>query len=149
MPDLIFISEPQIYQNDVEQVMMYLRGEYNFALKSADKYDPDLPLVKSKAYGGTMLLWKLCHDPFITIHPVSSPSILPVIFSPPGCPTSVHVSVYLPTHGQDSKFLEDLSTLVVCIEELLEIYSDAPVFLRGDFNVNARNITRSDLLSHF
>ena len=79
-----------------------------------DLYDPELPLVKSKAYGGTMVLWKLCHDPFITVHHLTSSSFLPVIFSPPGSPVSVHVSIYLPTHGQDSRFMEDLSSLIVC-----------------------------------
>ena len=149
LPDLIFISEPQIYQNDIDLIMLHLRGEYNFSLNSDDKFDLDLPLVKSKANGGTMILWKLCHDPFITIHPVSTSSILPIIFNPPGSPISIHVSVYLPTHGQDSKFVEDLSTLVVCLDELLELFPEAPIFLRGDFNVNVRNIKRTDLLSHF
>ena len=96
-----------------------------------------------------MVLWKQCHDPYISLHPVSSPSILPVIFSPPGSPVSLHISVYLPTHGQDNKFLEDLSSLDVCLGELLEQYPHAPIFLRGDFNVNIRNNKRFDLLKHF
>ena len=148
-PDLIFISEPQIYQNDVELTMVHLRGEYNFALNSADNYDPELPLVKPRAFGGTMVLWKLCHEPSVSIHPVSSPSILPLIFSPPNNPVSIHISVYLPTHGQDNKFVEELASLVVCIQELSELFPGAPVFLRGDFNVNAKNIKRSALLTHF
>ena len=129
--------------------MVHMRGEYHFALNSADKYDPELPIVKAKATGGTMVLWKVCHDPSIRIHPVSSPSILPIIFSPPNCPTSIHISVYLPTHGKDSKFVEELASLVVCIEELLDRHPQAPIFLRGDFNVNAKNIKRSALLNHF
>ena len=114
-----------------------------------DLYDPELPLVKSKAYGGTMVLWKLCHDPFITVHHLTSSSFLPVIFSPPGSPVSIHVSIYLPTHGQDSRFMEDLSSLIVCLEELTELHPEAPLFLWGDFNVSDRNIKRTDLLSHF
>ena len=43
--------------------MVALQGEYCFALNSHDKYDPELPLVKTKANGGTMVLWKVCHDP--------------------------------------------------------------------------------------
>ena len=148
-PDLIFISEPQIYQNDVNMAMLHLQGEYNFALNSADSFDPELPLIKPKATGGTMVMWKHCHDPFISVHPTSSPAILPVIFSPPDSPLSVHVSIYLPTHGQESKFLEDLSTLHVCLDELLELYPQAPIFIRGDFNVNVKNTKRSDLLNIF
>ena len=93
-PDPIFISEPQIYQNDVKTPMALLQGEYCFALNSADKYDPELPLVKTKAHGGTMILWKSCHDPYLSLHPVSSPSILPVIFNPPHSSVSIHVAVY-------------------------------------------------------
>ena len=129
--------------------MVHLRGEYNFNLNSADKYDPELPLVKPKAYGGTMVLWKLCLDSSVTIHPVSSPSILPIIFSPPNNPVSIHVSVYLPTHGQDNRFVEELSSLVVCLQELSELFPQAPIYLRGDFNVNVNNSKRSALLRHF
>ena len=38
--------------------MLHLRGEYDFALNSADLLDPELPLVKAKAHGGTMVMWK-------------------------------------------------------------------------------------------
>ena len=89
MVDLIFICEPQIYQCDVDLNMNHLQGEYCHALNSTDKYDPDLPLVKPKAHGGTMVLWKIQHDPYISVHPVSSAAILPVIFNPPNSPTSL------------------------------------------------------------
>ena len=129
--------------------MVHLQGEYCFVLNSHDKYDPELPLVKTKANGGTMVLWKVCHDPYISLHPVSSPSILPVIFNPPHSLLSIHVAVYLPTHGQDSKFVEELSCLEVCLKELHDLFPNAPVFLRGDFNVNANNTRRSVLLENF
>ena len=149
MVDLIFICEPQIYQCDVDLNMNHLQGEYCHALNSTDKYDPDLPLVKPKAHGGTMVLWKIQHDPYISVHPVSSAAILPVIFNPTNSPTSIHIAVYLPTHGQDPKFMEELSTLEVCIQELRDLFPGAPVYLRGDFNVNAKNVKRSALLAHF
>ena len=148
-PDLIFLSEPQIYQNDVELAMKYLIGEYNYSLNSEDVLDPDLPLIKSKANGGTMLLWKQSLDPYISIHPVSSTSILPIIFSPPDSPTSIHVSVYLPTHGQDSRFVEDLATLLVCLDDLHDVHPEAPIFIRGDFNVSDRNLKRTELFDNF
>ena len=129
--------------------MLHLRGEYDFALNSADLLDPELPLVKAKAHGGTMVLWKHCHDPFIKVCQSSSTSALPFIFSPPGSPPSIHVSIYLPTHGQDSKFVEELSALDVLLQELLELQPGAPVFLRGDFNVNFKNIKRNELLHCF
>ena len=97
-PDIICIGEPQIFQHDLNIVMKPLQGEYKWSLNSADKHDPDLPFVKSKAHGGTMIMWRLCHDPYITVHSLASSSILPVIFAPPGHPVSIHVSVYLPTH---------------------------------------------------
>ena len=53
-PDLVFLSEPQIYQCDVQQTMKYLSGEYCYHLNSVDLYDPELPIVKSKAKGGTI-----------------------------------------------------------------------------------------------
>ena len=55
-PDIVLLSEPQIYACDLHQTMNYLKGEYNCSLNSLDLYDLDLPLVKSKAYGGTMVL---------------------------------------------------------------------------------------------
>ena len=140
---------PQIYLNDVDVPMAYLQGSYSYSLNSQDKYDPELPLMKPKAFGGTMILWKLSLDPYVTIHPVSSPAILPIIFTPPNSPASIHVAVYLPTHGHESKFVEELSTLEVCLHELADLLPAAPVYLRGDFNVNANNNRRVALLSHF
>ena len=147
--DFIFLSEPQIYQNDIDQVLLYLQGEYNYSLNSRDKLDPELPLVKPKAIGGCMILWKLCFDPYITVHPVPSSSILPIVFNPPGTRVSVHISIYLPTHGQDEEFIEELANLAVCLDELLDIHPDALVFLRGDFNVNDKNTKRTALLKRF
>ena len=148
-PDFIMLSKPQIYQNDIELFMTHLKREYCYSLNTADKYDPELPLVKLKAHGGTLVLWKVGHDPFISVHPVSSPSILPIIFNPPNNRISIHVAVYLPTHGQDSKFVEELSSLEVCLHELHDLYPHAPLYLRGDFNVNANNTKRTALLARF
>ena len=96
-----------------------------------------------------MVLWKVCHDPYISLHPVSSPSFLPLIFNPPNHPVSVHIAVYLPTHGQDSEFIEELTSLEVCLHELHDLFPLAPVYLRGDFNVNAKNFKRVTLLDLF
>ena len=145
-PDLIFLSEPQIFTHDVEHVMGYLKGEYSYSLNTADKYDHELSLVKNRANGGTMVCWKSCLDPYITPLPVSSPSFLPILFQPPSSPLSIH---YLPTLGQESQFIEELSKLSNTMEELEDLHPQAPIFLRGDFNVNCKIKTRKNLLEHF
>ena len=147
--DFVFISEPQVFQNDIDLLMQPLRGDYSYSLNSADLYDQDLPLVKARAHGGTMILWRTCHDPYISLHPVSTPAILPLIFSPPSNPVSIHVCVYLPTHGQDTQFVAELSTLSACLLQLLEKYPAAPIYLRGDFNVSDKNKRRTQLFQYF
>ena len=129
--------------------MKTFQGEYKCSLNSDDKYDPELPLTKSKANGGTMSLWKIEHDPFISIHPVFSSSFLPLIFDPPYCPLSIHIAVYLPTLGKESKFFEELSKLSECLDELTFKHVDAPVFIRGDVNVSNKNLKRTDLFKYF
>ena len=46
LPDLVFISEPQIYQSDVDNLMMTVKHEYCYWLNSDDLFAPDLPLQK-------------------------------------------------------------------------------------------------------
>ena len=118
-------------------------------MNSPDKNDPELPLIKSKAHGGTMVLWKTKHDPYIDIHPVVSSAFLPVIFNPPGSILSIHIAVYLPTDGQEHEFVEELSKLSVAIDELCDVHPEAPIFLRGDFNVGKNNNKRIKLFKHF
>ena len=55
-PDFIFLSEPQVFTHDADAVMEYLKGEYNYSINIADKYDHELPLIISRAQGGTMVL---------------------------------------------------------------------------------------------
>ena len=55
-PDFVMLSEPQIFMCDIEHSMSYLRGQYEFSLNSYDVYDPELPLFKVRAYGGTLIL---------------------------------------------------------------------------------------------
>ena len=119
------------------------------ALNTADKFDPELPLIRSKAHGGTMVLWKQKYDPYVLQHPVISTAFLPVIFQPPGSSASIHIAVYLPTLGQESLFLEEISKLSVTIEELKEIYPGTPIYIRGDLNVSNSNLKRTSVLNHF
>ena len=53
-PDLIFLSEANMFQCDLELNMKHFQGEYKSALNSNDLYDLDLPLNKTSSYGGTM-----------------------------------------------------------------------------------------------
>ena len=138
-----------MFQCDLDVNMKYFQGEYNAALNSDDLYLPDLPLAKSRISGGTMILWRKSLDAFVSIVPVSSSSFLPMVFSPPNHPISIHFSVYLPTAGKEWEFIDSLSKLTLCIEELNEKYPDALYYLRGDFNASSSNITRSSLLKQF
>ena len=148
-PDFIFLSEPQIFANDLDLAIRVLSSEYYSSLNSEDMIDPELPLIKSKAKGGTMILWQQKLDPYVTVFPVPSAAFLPIIFHPPELTPSIHVSVYLPTLGKELHFLEELSKLSIAMDDLSSAYPVAPVYLRGDFNVNQTNPKRNALLKHF
>ena len=100
-----------------------------------------------------MIVWKKEFDAHITVHPVTTSSFLPIIFSPPGAPVSIHIALYLPTSGKENEFIEQICLLRLTVEELLDKYPNCLIFLRGDSNVNSNNKSRfkmfSDLLSHF
>ena len=96
-----------------------------------------------------MLLWKTIYDASISILPPSSPAFLPVIFHPAGFTKSVHVAIYLPTQGLEYQFLEELTNLSRTVDELRSSYPEAPMYLRGDFNIGNNNTRRSELLNQF
>ena len=126
-PDLIFLSEPQMLQCDLELMVTYLAGDYKSSLNSHDIYDPELPLISAKPKGGTMILWKLQHHPFITVFPVASTSYIPVIFDPPDLATTIHICVYFPTNGQDQSFIDDIALLSADLQSLRRSYPDASI----------------------
>ena len=96
-----------------------------------------------------MVIWKRTIDKYISIYPVPSSSYLTVIFSPPGSPVSVHIALYLPTSGQESKFVNEISQLRIIIEEIQEKYPDCLLYLRGDCNVNIKNKDRNYIFMDF
>ena len=149
LPDLVFLSEPQIYGCDIDSITEFFRGEYCYTLNSPDKYDDTLPLHKSKAFGGTAVFWRSELHPFIDIFPVCTPSYLPIICKQPGVIPSVHVAIYLPTAGREKQFINDIAALSNTFDEISTQYPDSPIYLRGDFNVNSKNKSRSELLEHF
>ena len=148
-PDLCFLSEPQTFQCDAQPILDYIKGEYCFALNSDDLHVPELPLVKNKSVGGTLCLWKKHLDPYVSVIDLKTPSFTPLILKLPNFEISIHIAIYLPTHGKDLEFMSDLADLGICIEELQEAYPTAPLYIRGDGNVNVKNVNRVALLNHF
>ena len=146
-PSLAFISESQTFQSDISGLMQHIQGEYCFFLNSEDYHDPEIALVKNTTPGGTLLLWKKNLDPYVSIHPVQTSSFSPLVLKIPGCQTTVHIVLYLPTHGKDANFVSDFADLKNCLEELRDTYPDCLFFLRGDSNVNTKNKSRVSLLT--
>ena len=88
-------------------------------------------------------------EPYITVHPVHSSAFLPLVLKLHDTRTSVHIALYLPTHGRDAEFVSDLASLKNCIDDICTIHKDALVFIRGDSNCNQKNTNRMQLLAHF
>ena len=143
LPDLVFLSEPQVFQSHIISIMEYLKGEYCFFLNSDDLHDQYLPLTRNYSMGGTLCLWRKWLDPYVTIQQPTSPSFTPILIKVPNHQTSVHIGIYLPTHGKDTEFISDLADLSLCLEELSEKHPDAVVFVRGDGNVNNKKQKQS------
>ena len=146
---MVHLGEPQTFRFDLPKLMDIIGDDYCAELNSEDCHDYELPLYQSKSYGGTLCMWKRNIDKYITVHPVSTPSFLPVIFNPPGCPVSVHVCLYLPTSGQESQFVDQLSQLSLTLDELRDKYPGCIFFLRGDCNVNIKNRSRQTIFDNF
>ena len=124
-------------------------GEYHHALSSDDITDPDLPFIKNRSNGGTMILWKNHLDKFITVLPACTPSFVGILFFPPGCQPSLHISLYLPTSGQEAEFIAEITKLSDFIENIQEKHPALLIFIRGDSNVNTNNKARLKILNEF
>ena len=149
-PCLTFLSEPLIFSCDISDVMKSALPNYKFHLNSDDLYDPALPLEKTRAKGGTLLLWPSHLDPFITILPAPSASILPCRVSLPGLITSYHICIYLPTAGLNDDFVSSLAALDVVVQDIYSKHDgQCPVFIRGDANSSSKNAFRAPLLQYF
>ena len=129
--------------------MRTVKHEYCYWLNSDDRLDPELPLTKSKANGGTMAMWRNSIDPYITVHDSQSSAILPLVLQLPGAKISVHIAIYLPTSGKESEFVSELANLQNSVEELQELYDNPVIFIRGDGNCNPKNVSRFGLLRSF
>ena len=139
-----------LFQCDQHLAMNLFKGEYDHHLNSEDDYDPEIPLMKARSKGGTMILWKKSITQYVSIFTdIHSSGFLPLILSFPGLPISIHIAIYLPTAGQDSNFVEVLVGLDACIEKLFEKYPDAVLFIRGDQNVNFKDKNRTTIFQKF
>ena len=138
-----------MFQCDHLDQMSFFNAEYSSTLNSEDVFDPELPLLKMKAKGGTMALWRKHLDQFVTPLPSTSSSFLPILFSPPGYKPTVHITIYLPTAGQDDNFVDEIVKLNIYMAELNEKYPDAAVFVRGDANVNKKDKKRFQIFKTF
>ena len=141
------LSEPNIFQHELQSTVGELGDQYCMYLNTDDLYDPELALIRSRIVGGTLLLWAVHMDPFVTIHPTGSSSFSVLILKIPDYQTSIHISLYLPTSGKDQDFITELTNLHICLGHLADLHPDAALFIRGDSNVNYNNKSRSALLS--
>ena len=148
-PDFIFISEPMLSQCDLDHEMKLFSHQYRALLCSEDSFDPELPLLRGRPKGGTMILWKINHHQFIKPLPTTSTAFLPILFSPPGLGLSIHVSLYLPTSGKEEAFIDAITSLSQMLEEILLSHPDAQLYIRGDANVNHKHYNRTRALLSF
>ena len=138
-----------MFQFDLHQVTPLFHGEYCHELNSDDLHDTELGLIRNRAHGGTMVLWRRSLDKFISVLPCTTSSFLPILFSYPGCPATLHVALYLPTSGRESQFVEEISKLRAFLEEYQEIYPDHHIYIRGDSNVNSNHSNRMKIFRDF
>ena len=150
LPSFIFLTEPQVFDCDVASIFEPMKGTHRFHLNSEDSFDNSLALESSKAKGGTMLIWSLSIDPYVTIMPTCTPAILPCMLKLPGLVTSYHFCIYFPTAGQNDQFVSTLAILSGMISDIYEKSDgESPVFIRGDANASSRNAPNTALIKHF
>ena len=128
-----------LHQSDLPPLILPFQGEYHFHLNSEDMYESDLSLVKSRAHGGTMIMWHNSINPYITILPSQSPSFQSTLLKIPGTLSSIHTALYLPTSGKEEQFTACLAELAAHVIDVRSNYPNTPHFLRGDGNVNPNN----------
>ena len=106
------------------------------SLNSADLFDSDLPLRTTRAFGGTLSLWKRHLDPYIKTIDVNSASFNVLLLNIPGYPVTLHINIYLPTAGRDSDYISELSKLENTLDKIEEAYDNPIMMIRGDANAS-------------
>ena len=147
--DLIFLSEPNIFQSDLMSTISPTREKYCSYLNTDDLYDPELAMIKSRIVGGTLAMWAKHLDPYVTVHPTTTSAFTAIVLQIPGYQVSIHIVCYLPTAGREQDFVSELTNLRICLEDLTEQYPSAILYMRGDSNVNKNNRNRVILLKQF
>ena len=147
--DFIFLNECLLFQFEDQNSMDILKGDYSHSLNSDDITDPELPFIKNRSNGGTMILWKHSLDKFVTVIPTETHSFLAILFQPPDSPPSLHVSLYLPTSGKEAEFVAEVTKLRIFLEDFSESQPRSLVFIRGDANVNFNNKPRVKIFKNF
>ena len=128
-------------------MIMNIFKNYRFCLNSPDVYDPDLPLKRSPAKGGTLVMWHSDIHKYVTPLETSSSSVLPIIVSLPGFKPSCHIAIYMLTAGHDELFVVSMSALESTIGHAKEKFGeDTALFIRGDMNASEKNTARFSLL---
>ena len=106
-------------------------------------------MMKTKAKGGTMVMWKSQLDPFTTVYKPCTPAFLPVILKLPNLPPTIHIALYLPTAGKEAEYLSELAKLKITLDELKLRFPNSAIFLRGDANSSSSNTRRSAIFHTF
>ena len=73
--------------------------------------------MTTKAFGGTMAMWRKEYDPFVKVHQSPTSSILPLVFDHPDHRSSIHLTIYLPTAGREAEFVDALAHLANIVEK--------------------------------
>ena len=95
-----------------------------------------------------MAPWQRDLDPYISVLPTNSAASLVIMLDMPNMQPSLHMTIYLPTSGKETEFVDELATVDSTIMDLREKYPGHPIYIRGDGNVNRNHKTRVALLQH-
>ena len=87
------------------------------------------PLETLRDKGGTMALWKSSLYPYIMVLPSTSPDIIPLLLDIPGQSLSIHIEIYMPTRGQEHKWLIALAALSLIIEDICAAHPDVLIYI--------------------
>ena len=142
----IFIAEPWLHLPDAPLVLQDFCHHYSYYLNSEDRHDPLLSMMKSRAHGGTLAMWKKDLDAYVSVIEPSSSRVLALVLDKPGVKTTAHITVYLSTAGRDTEFIKDLVDLQTTIDKVAEKHPEAEVYVRGDVNASLDQRNRRDEL---
>ena len=129
----MFLSEPQLFLCDTSLALACLKPSYCHHLNGEDALLPDLALDQRRAWGGTLAMWHSSLDPFVSILPTTSSSVLPLLLSVPGLTSSLHIGLYLPTSGKEAEFTLALTALDMVLQDIAESHPSTPLYIRGDW----------------